>query len=145
MLVKHKLCTGKGRLIKISHPERDKDTKLDEMYLETLKLLGDSSDAELFLKRIKQDKPRYVRDQFSVIKNAAAKASEDIIKQALKYCIERSLYSATLLKDTLLFMLDKSESLKKDKQVKDNPIPQKYKEVKTQIRDAKEYTQAMGG
>lgn len=145
VLANHKLSIERGKLIRLSHPERDKNTKLDDMYDEVFKLLGEDNDSEMYLTRIKDTKPRYIRDQLGLIKKAAADTPYDIVREALAYCIKRDLYSATLFNDTVLFMLEKHKS--KDVKIKSQnvPIPQKYKSIKTQIRDMNEYIQAMGG
>lgn len=145
VLANHKLSIEKGKLIKLSHPERDRNTKLNDMYNEAFKLLGADNDADMYLGRIKDIKPRYIRDQLSLIKKAAAATSYDIVREALEYCIERKLYSATLFNDTILFMIDKHKTMNTEVECQNISIPQKYKNVKTQVRDLNEYVQAIGG
>lgn len=145
LITKHKLSKEKGKLIKITHPERERNIKLEDMYNEVLILLGGGDEAIQFLNIIKELKPRYMRDQLSVIKKFVVAASPEIIKDSLDYCIKRNLFSATLFNDTILFMNDKQKTCENVKHPQNNPIPEKYKNIKTQIRDTNEYKQAMGG
>lgn len=145
LITKHKLSKEKGKLIKITHPERERDTKLEDIYNEVLVLLGGNNNAIQFLNSIKELKPRYMRDQLGVIKNAVVAASPKVIIDSLDYCIKRKLFSATLFNDTILFMKDKQKTSESVKHLQNNPIPEKYKNIKTQIRDTDEYKQAMGG
>ncbi len=145
LITKHKLSKEKGKLIKMTHPERERDTKLEDMYNEVLILLGGGDDSIQFLNKIKELKPRYIRDQLSVIKKSVVATSAGIIKDSLDYCIKRNLFSDTLFKDTILFMKDKQTTCENVKQPQINPIPKKYRNIKTQVRDTNEYRQAMEG
>lgn len=145
LITRHKLSKEKGKLIKITHPERERNLKLEDMYNEVLILLGGGDDAIQFLNSIKELKPRYMRDQLSVIKKSIAAASQEIIKDSLDYCVKRNLFSATLFNDTILFVNDKQKASESTTHPQNNPIPEKYKGIKTQIRDTNEYKQAMGG
>ena len=42
-------------------------------------------------------------------------------------------------------MKDKQKTSENVLQLKNNPIPEKYKNIKTQVRDTNEYKQAMEG
>lgn len=145
MITKHKLNKEKGKLIKITHPERERDTKLEDMYNEVLILLGGGNNSIQFLNSIKELKPRYMKDQLSVIKKSVAATSAAIISDSLDYCIKRYLFSATLFNDTILFIKDKQKTYENVKQPQINPIPKKYRNIKTQVRDTNEYKQAMEG
>jgi len=145
LITKHKLSKEKGKLIKITHPERERDTKLEDMYNEVLVSLGGGDDSIQFLKSIKELKPRYMKDQLSVIKKSVAATSAAIIQDSLNYCIKRNLFSATLFNDTILFMNDKQKTCANVKQSQSNSIPEKYRTIKTQVRDTNEYKQAMEG
>lgn len=144
-IVRHKICMQRGKLIKLSHPERDRTTKLDVMYENTLKALHSTKEANEFLQKIRSEKPRYIRDQLMLILNTVKGVDEDIIQKSIEYCIKRSLYSAVSFKDTILFMLDKHKEDDKDKEEKNTSIPEKYKDITTEIRDVKEYVEALGG
>lgn len=145
LLVTYRRCTERGKLIKLSRPERDLKTSLNEIYQETLQLLGADDNAQKFLQQVRESKPRYIRDQLGLIRKAAVENPESIVKQALKYCIKRNLYSATFFNDTVIFMLDKSISSEKKSRPITSHIPQKYRDIKTEQRDTSEYTRAMEG
>lgn len=108
-------------------------------------MIDSSEEATMFLNEIRKEKPRYFRDQLSLIKKAVDGVGVEIVKNALTYCLERNLYSATLFKETIEFLKLKEEEKKfKDKQ-KTNPIPEKFKSIKPQVRSIEEYTNIVGG
>lgn len=145
LIAKHRISSETGKLIKISHPERDKNTELDKLHDKVLDMIGSSEEATMFLNEIRKEKPRYFRDQLSLIKKAVDGVGVEIVKNALTYCLERNLYSATLFKETIEFLKLKEEEKKfKDKQ-KTNPIPEKFKSIKPQVRSIEEYTNIVGG
>lgn len=61
----HKVSMEKGALIQNTHHLRDSTKKIDELYLKTLTQLGNTENAVIFLKAIRREKRRYVRDQCS--------------------------------------------------------------------------------
>ncbi|WDU83966.1 hypothetical protein [Caloramator sp. Dgby_cultured_2] len=88
-------------MIKLSHPERDRNTELDKLYDDVFRLLGFSEEAKILLDEIRKEKARYFRDQLSLLKKAVEGIDADVINKALMYCLERRMYSATLLKKRL--------------------------------------------
>ncbi len=63
--------------------------------------MNDSPEASSFLNQVRQDKPRYIRDQLKIIKDHSKDKSPELIEQALKYCLKNHLYGATDFVDTL--------------------------------------------
>lgn len=132
-------------MIKLSHPERDRNTELDKLNDEVLNMLGASEEAKIFLNEIRKEKARYFRDQLGLIKKVAEGIDADLINKALMNCVERKLYSATLFKEAVeYFDFKEKEKINTEKQ-KINPIPEKYKDVKAQTRSIKEYVNIIGG
>lgn len=123
-----------GKLIKLSHPKRDRMTKLDVMYEDTLKALYSTKEADKFLQKIRYEKPRYIRDQPMLILNTVKGIDKDIIQKSIEYFIKRYLHRAVSFKDTIFFMLDKYKEDKNDNEVKNTPIPQKYRDKTTQLK-----------
>ena len=105
LIIKHHIYSGKGRLIRINHPERNENKSTDEMYQKAFLVLGSSHNAKIMLDTIRKEKSRYCKDQFGVIINAAKNYDIAIIKDALKYCIQKELFSAGMFKDTLKYRL----------------------------------------
>ncbi|KRQ85839.1 Integrase core domain protein [Caloramator mitchellensis] len=145
LIVKHRLSNERGKLIKLSHPERDRNTELDKLNDEVLNMLGASEEAKIFLKEIRKEKARYFRDQLGLIKKAVEEIDAEIINKALKYCLERKIYSATIFKEAVEFFNHKEKEYTNTEKQKTNPIPDKFKNVKPQTRSIKEYANIVGG
>ncbi len=149
ILAEHNECTLKGKLIQIDHPERDKTLKIDKLYEKALNVLNNTNEAKIFLDRIRIEKPRYIRDQYSLICNTCKNVEKKLIEESLKYCIEREIFSAVSFRDTIEFLGEKYKELENQKteettDISTPSIPQKY-DIKTQIRDTSEYVKALEG
>lgn len=141
LIVKHKLSTKKGNLIKIDHPDRDKVSKLDQLYKKVLNDLGNIDKAKLFLEKIKEEKPRYIRDQYTLIINASKHYDLTLIEKSLDYCINKNLWSAVTLKDTFEYF--SKEIVKEINEINQSFIPSKYRGIKPEVRNIQEYTRAL--
>ena len=65
--------------------------------------MGGSEQTAAFLTGIRQEKPRYVRDQFRLLQKLVAEHSQEVINEAMVYCLERKLYSAVDCRDTAVW------------------------------------------
>ena len=61
----------------------------------------DQSGAEIFLSKIKERYPRYIRDQITVILHCLAKYAPEDTDKALGTCLEKALFSANDFKSIL--------------------------------------------
>ena len=50
---------------------------------------------------MRQDKPRYIRDQLKIIKDNSKDKSAELIRKSLNYCLKNRLYGATDFVDAL--------------------------------------------
>ncbi|MGI6679559.1 MAG: IS21 family transposase [Dehalobacterium sp.] len=100
-IIRYPLCIEKGRLIKSSDCRREKDKGIEAYLKEVVQILNDSPEASSFLNQVRQDKPRYIRDQLKIIKDHSKDKSPELIEQALNYCLKNHLYGATDFVDTL--------------------------------------------
>lgn len=95
----HDLCThdisnGKGQVIYNTDHRRDKSGAINEL-LQQVSLLFEKTELALqYLKMIKEDKPRYVRDQLILVRQTCQKHNPKHFNEALNYCVQNSLYSA---------------------------------------------------
>lgn len=48
----------------------------------------------LYLKAINAEKPRYIRDQITLIRQTIEKHDQQTVNEALAYCCQNSIYSA---------------------------------------------------
>jgi len=142
IIVTHPVCSQKGKLISISHPERAEMPKHKNLYEDVLSLLNNSEEAKAFLLKNRELYPRYTRDQlFSFKKTAETFSSAELVK-ALEYCQAHELFSATDFKDALeYFKVQEPEAVFIDQP----QIPAKYLSVVAQQRDITDYTIIYGG
>lgn len=149
IIISHTVMTGKGGLSQIYHPEREKTTKVSQIYEKTLLALGNTDKAREFLDNIGKEKSRYIRDQYGLILKEIKKYNEDLIKEGIDYCIDRKLYSAGIFKDALAYidskLRTKSEETIKPYKPVDLSLPLKYKGLKPEHRDISEYIDCFRG
>ncbi|MEG0086918.1 MAG: IS21 family transposase [Niameybacter sp.] len=124
VLATHKICTDKGKLIQIHHPEREKGKNLQDLEDKALKLLGDSANAKRFLQSIEEAKPRYYKDQLHLINQVCLGQSIQCIQEALQYCLTKNLISASLFREALAYILSK----------KAEPSPADTTPIKNQLK-----------
>lgn len=141
IIVRHRICRERGKLISIDHPERERDAKLTKLHDEAYSLLGGDDTANTYIQAITKALPRYVRDQLGLLKKVCLESNPSDIKKALDYCIERELYSAVEFRDTLLYLKaggNDDISLKVE-------LPLKYSTITVQSVDIKRYADIYGG
>jgi hypothetical protein len=119
--------------------ERDYSHKIDELRKQALAMLGKGDKGTCFLDRIKQEKPRYIRDQLQLIIKEAEKYSELIIAQALDYCVQKELWSAVEFRNILEYLEQLSQDIDAPDIIDADAIPSEY-QIKTEVRDIKAYT-----
>jgi transposase len=100
-LIRYPVCLEKGRLIKSSDCRREKDKGIKDYLQEVAQLLNNSSQANEFLNLVRQEKPRYIRDQLKIIKDHSKDKPPRVIQEALKYCLKNRLHGATDYADAL--------------------------------------------
>ena len=106
-------------------------------------MFPDGLAASTFFESIRADKPRYIRDQLLVIKEAVKGHSPNIINKALGFCTKNRLYSATDFRDAMAHY-GKEQQVKAplEEPLKVTPVsPDSLERIKAQpqIRDIKEY------
>ena len=100
-LIRYPLCLEKGRLIKNSDCRREKNKGFAAYLQEVVQILNTSSEANEFLGLVRQDKPRYIRDQLKIIKDNSKDKPAEFIQKSLNYCLKNRLYGATDFVDAL--------------------------------------------
>ncbi|MTI81252.1 MAG: IS21 family transposase [Firmicutes bacterium] len=145
IVAKHKISLEKGALIQNNNHLRDNSKKIDELYQTTLENLGGGGNAAEFLKAIRREKTRYVRDQFGVMNEVAKVYPKPIVKKSIAYCLEMSLYSAVDCRCAAEYFLSQQET-SVDMSILDNPNswPQ-YLKVKAEQRSITAYSRLLGG
>lgn len=111
VVASHPLCAGKGQLIQNSNHRRDHRCRIVELYELTLASWGDTAPVRQLLDGIQQQKPRYVRDQFQLLRTLAAQHDPGTLAQAVRYCLDRNLYSAVDIKDAAEWLGEKTPAV----------------------------------
>jgi transposase len=149
-IIRYPECLEKGRLIKNSDCRREKNKGIEAYLQEVVQLLHDSPEANEFLGLVRQDKPRYIRDQLKIIKDSSKDRSAELIQKSLNYCLKNRLYGATDFVDAL----NHFQSMHSPSDVKQNadhsikPICELDRSVlktKVEIRDMNIYIKELQG
>lgn len=99
LLCEHRISTGRGLLIQNKSHLRDRTTALDE--------LQDSLDEQLecrateFLRRIREEKSRYARDQFRLLQSLLDRFGTEQMLDAISFCMDSNFCSANTVRDYL--------------------------------------------
>ena len=101
-ICEHKISAGRGLLIKNTDHCRRKDDTISKLKEEVHELLND--EALEFLNILHEEKPRYARDQFGLIRSLCEQYGREKVLRAITFCMANSLYGATYVKDFLAHM-----------------------------------------
>jgi len=142
IIEEYPICQGKGKSIRNTHPERDRFIKYDELKEKVLSSFGEDESAKIFIENVITAKPRYMRDQLSIISKLQEGYTKEDISNALKYCLERNLFSAIDFRDTLEYFKERQENISPIKKV---DIPIKYRIVVAQQRSIEVYANLFQG
>jgi transposase len=93
-LCRHKLSLGRGQKIINTDHRRDKTTAIADLTQEVANLFQCPADALKWLKTIKQDKPRYIRDQLLLLKDIVQQTPAELCIKVLQYCLDNQISSA---------------------------------------------------
>lgn len=105
IIARHKLSLEKGALIQNTHHLRDNTKKIEELFTQTLKLLGGNPGAATFLETIRREKRRYVREQFGLMQKLAQQYPPDLVTRAIDYCLTYRLFSAVDCRSVAEYLL----------------------------------------
>jgi transposase len=100
-LARHPLHAGKGKLIKNTNHARDRSKGIGAYMEHVAARFPEPAQARSYLAVIREQKPRYIRDQLQWIDRHAKDADPDVLAQALAYCLKHRLYQATDFVDAL--------------------------------------------
>jgi hypothetical protein len=95
IICKHLIAIGKGHKVVNTDHKRDKSAAIEELIDQVCALLNEPEKGRQFLKAIHKHKPRYIRDQILLVKETIQKTDRSIIDQALQYCCDHNITSAS--------------------------------------------------
>jgi hypothetical protein len=95
-LVTHPIYpSGMGQTVGKRSSRKGVDKRIDQLIDETAALFGDPEQAKAYFQKIRQDKPRYIRDQLLIINKLPKEYDMEIVNQALAFCVDNKIYRAT--------------------------------------------------
>ena len=93
-LCRHAISGKSGiKIINTDH-KRDKSEALEGLIETVCTLSGDKQRMQGFISSIRTDKPRYLRDQLLIIKEALTGGEQQAVEKALTFCLEQGINSA---------------------------------------------------
>jgi transposase len=145
IIAEHKLSKNKGELVTNNNHRRDTSAKLNDLQAALLMQLKGVEDVEAFLTQIRRLKPRYTRDQFTLIEKTLNKHSQYAIEEALRYCLTHSLYSAVEFKNAAEYFEHQLESKREQMSQDPNVIVFETAAAVSKKRALSEYERALKG
>ena len=85
-LCRHSIATGKGLKIFNTDHKRDKSSPINEMIGQLSTLLPDPQKATDWFATLRKAKPRYIRDQLMIVRQAIQGVDPTVVSQVLDYC-----------------------------------------------------------
>jgi transposase len=146
IVASHKISPERGKLVRNSNHLRDNSQKIDDLYEKVLGLLGGSVTTATFLKALRHEKPRYVRDQFKLMENVAGQYPTSIVGQAISHCLDLNLYSAVECRDAAISLLGQTEEDSHETPaIESASIWPLHLRVRAEHRSITAYTELLGG
>ena len=93
-LCHHIIPCGKGQVISNTDHRRNKLGAIEELIQQVSELFDDPAKAGLYLEAIHGEKPRYIRDQVTLIRQTIEKHDQQTVNEVLAYCCHNNIYSA---------------------------------------------------
>lgn len=94
-IVRHPESLLKGVLVRNNNHYRDHSIKVTELITQVSTLFTDQSNALRYLQQLRQNQPRYARDQVRLIADVCSRHPQEDRDKALDYCLENNISKAT--------------------------------------------------
>ncbi|EST51839.1 transposase [Brevibacillus panacihumi W25] len=149
VLARHRLCHGKGELIKSRQHSRDRSKGI-HAYKETIiRQFHDQEKAMLFIHEISVRYPRYVRDHLQIVQYAITHFQPDI-EEALDVCVKDHLWSANDLRDVAQHLSRLKDTKPSSEPRFDQAIPSNFRNLSalqatSPTREMDKYLKILGG
>jgi transposase len=145
MIYEHGLSMEKGKLIKASDHSRNREYTLDQFEEKAITLIGD--EYRCFLRKVRKSKPRYFRDQLSLLEEILLLHTIEEVQDAINYCQILDLYSFNEVKNACKFLtvLQQKPSFGATSKMKVDPISNPgVMNITIQKRNISEYSMVGG-
>jgi transposase len=149
-MARHPISQQKGKLIQNHNHKRDRSKGIDAYLQHVASLFPDPAEATTFLVAIREQKPRYIRDQLQLVEQQVVHVDKAVVSKALAYCIQYRLYRATDFVDVVKYYAGRQTSEAKSEETRieihllDEVDSSKVK-TKPQIRDIQVYQAILEG
>ena len=144
IIAEHTISMEKGQLIKLPSHRKNHEQSASRYLHNLCEIFG--QEYQRYFETMRVLKPRYFKDQSQLVIDLARHHEVDLIKESINYCMSLEIYSATDLRDTVIYH--------KSQKVEDNPVDvmpsiktitnPKAAAVVTQKRSIKEYERVGG-
>jgi len=121
-LCRHAVSQLSGQKILKTDHTRDKRLAIAEMMEEFCWLMTDKDGAREWISQIKEDKPRYIRDQIQLLISVVGRLGQQIAAQALDYCRHHQIISAVDFKAVAEKLRREQPALKEARIISLNPL-----------------------
>lgn len=144
-IAQHQISLEKGKLIQNRNHLRDYTQTIKEQIEGLVDRIGESS--RPFLEGIREEKPRYIRDQCRIIQQLLDQYPLELIQESIVYCTNHRLFSASDLRDVTIngFNLGEIRDIVKTPVIEPKAIEEKIMTVDTVKRDISLYCELVGG
>ena len=148
----HNLSKEKGKLIQDKNHLRDRTKGISAMMESTIGKFEDQILAQMFMLEIKKKYPRYIRDQLQLVNQQWNHFPSTFVNSGLKLCVEKRLFSASDLKDMILFLTESAQhepiEMFEESPAKIKPLDEQLNdilEIKPSIRSLETYLPFLEG
>lgn len=101
LLASHKIPLTKGGLVQNTDHHREKSKSLREKHALLLEALGNTETAGHYLEEVEKAKPRYYRDNITVILKAVGQADQQSIQKTLQFCLAHQVLNGNQFVEVL--------------------------------------------
>ena len=91
----YKCYVGKGRLIGNNNFKRDYSSKINQLIEDLSGVFSDPLLAKDYLQQVREDNPRYIRDQLQLIRGMTGEYGMEVMNNALSFCLQNKVFKAT--------------------------------------------------
>lgn len=108
-ICRHLVSTGSGEKIINNDHRREKSPAIQELEDQFCSLVNNAESARQLIAAIRQDKPRYIRDQLLLLIQTVQHCQPAIAEQALAYCLNIGTKGAADFKSVVLHLSNQAE------------------------------------
>jgi len=137
---------GKGKLRKNNNHKRDNTHKISKLMSELSLQFSIPFKTHAFFESIREIKPRYIRDQLSMIRKSIKDVSPQAREKALDFCINNKLYSSVDFNDAVNHFGKEQVIDESIEEITHHPLSTDAREIleyKPQVRGMADYEKAL--